>query len=254
MDVSFCLFVAIAIVVVAAVIIVSYRQDQKRIADMRAVAARIGWQYAPEEAGLDGVLAGFGLFSRGHARKARNVLAARVDSAAAKIVDYRYELGYGNNRRIHLQTVLLLESDRLELPIFALRPEGVSQRLADLFGQQDIDFPDHPGFSADYVLQGADEQQVRALFNSERLAFFARRPGLCLEGHGHRLIYYRAKQLVSPGAIPSFLEEGLAVLRLLAGEGRPAPAAEPDPLAGLDEVLAELGVEEGPAPGGSPAP
>lgn len=244
MDWSFILIVALAIVVVVAVIVMSYYQNQKRMQDMRALAGSMGYEYV-QEAGLDGGLAGLALFSHGHTRKATNLLSSAAGSATVTIMDYRYESGYGRNRRIQSQSVLLFESDRLNLPLFVLHPEGVFQKLGGLLGQQDIDFDNQPDFSAAYVLQGSDEAQVRALFSSDKLAFLARRPGLNIEGQGQRLIYYRARKLLSPKAIPSFVEEGLAFLNLL-GEAAPLPAGEPDPLAGLDELLAEIGVEAGP--------
>lgn len=242
MDSSFFLFVAIAIMFVVAVVVLGYHQNQERIKQLRAVAARLGYDYAEVGAGLTGALAGFALFSRGHSRKVTNLLSRVADGTAVSSMDYRYELGAGKNRRIHRQSVLLLESERLNLPAFALHPEGLGQKLAGLLGQQDIDFEHQPDFSAAYVLRGPDERPIRALFSSEKLAFFARRPGLCIEGQSRRLIYYRSRKLVSPAEIPSFLAEGMAVLKLMAGEHVPAPAAEPDPLAGLDELLAEIGV------------
>ncbi len=245
MDGSFCLVVAIGIVVFVVVVVLNYYQQQKRMEEMRALAQTKGYRYTQEGAAPEGALGDFALFSQGHARKASNVLSTEAEGAAATIMDYRYESGYGRNRHVAVQSVLHLESNRLDLPSFVLRPEGVFQKLGDLLGQQDIDFEGQPGFSAAYVLQGPSEAQIRSLFSSEKLAFFARRPGLCIEGQGRRLLYYRAKALVAPAAIPPFLQEGLAVLSLFAGKVTPPPAAEPDALAGLDEVLAELGVEDG---------
>jgi hypothetical protein len=246
MDGSFFLIVAIGILVFVAVVLVSYRQQQKRIEEMRALAQVMGYQYQEGAAAPDEALAGFALFSQGHTRRATNLLSTEVDGSAAKIMDYRYESGYGKSRRIETQSVLLLESGRLDLPAFVLRPEGLFQKLAGFLGQQDIDFEGHPDFSESYVLQGSDERQLRALFNGEMLSFLAWRPGLCIEGHGRRLLYYRASKLATPAAIPSFLAEGLEVLHLMADAEPPAPASEPDSLAGLDELLSEIGIEDGP--------
>jgi hypothetical protein len=101
---------------------------------MRAAAVRLGYDYAEVDAGLAGTLAEFALFSRGHSRKLTNVLSRQADGSSVAIMDYRFELGYGKNRRIHRQSVLLLESDRLDLAAFALRPEGLGQKLAGLLG------------------------------------------------------------------------------------------------------------------------
>ena len=250
MDNLIFLVFAGVIAIVVTVLVLGYYAEKKRMEGMRAVAARLGYGYVEQDVGLAGTLAGFGLLSRGHSHRATNALSTEVDGATAAVVDYRYEIGHGKHRQTYRQSVLLFESGRLNLPAFVLRPEGLGQKLAGLLGQQDIDFEHQPDFSAAYLLQGPDEQSIRALFGNETLAFFTRRPGLCIEGQRRRLLYYRAHKLVAPEAVAAFLEEGLAVLHLLAGKEAPPPATEPDPLAGLDEVLVDLGIEEGAAVGG----
>jgi len=244
MDDSFLLAVLGVVVVVVVVIILGYYQNQKRMEEMRALAARQGYRYTERDDVLAGALAEFALFSRGHSRRATNVLSTAADGIVVTVADYRYVTGYGKHQQTHRGSVLLLESGQLDLPAFILRPEGLGQKLAGLLGQQDIDFEGHPDFSKVYLLQGPDEARIRALFGQETLAFFARRPGLCVEGQGPRMLYSRANRCLAPEEIPSFVEDGLAILRLLAGERAPAPTVEPDGLAGLDEVLAELGVDE----------
>jgi hypothetical protein len=212
--------IVIVVVVAAVAIAVGILGQQKRAKELRAIAAQRGYHFAEQEAGLVDTLSGFALFSqaRAHARNATNLLRTEADGAAAAIFDYNYTVGLGKNQRSSTQSVLLFESERLNLPAFALRPEGLGQKLQGALGQQDIDFEEQPGFSSAYVLQGPDEAQIRAFFDSEKLAFFAQRRGLCVEGDGRRLLYYRASKRVSPQAIPSFVEEGLATLHLLAGE------------------------------------
>jgi hypothetical protein len=67
------------------------------------------------------------------------------------------------------------------------------------------------------VLQGPDEEQVRAWFGSEKLAFFAKHKGLHVEGGAHQLLYYRARKQVAAKSIQAFVEEGLAAMRVLGG-------------------------------------
>jgi len=245
MDGAVLLIVVVVLLAVVVAIVAGIYQGMRRRKQLRAVAERMGYSYSEHGAGQADAVTGFALFSQGYSRNAWNLLSTEANGVAATAMDYRYELGQhsSKNRRIVTQSVLLLESDRLDLPAFLLRPEGLSQKLAGAMGQQDIDFENQPDFSAAYVLQGDDEPRVRALFGREKLAFFAGHRGLCIEGYGRKLLYYRAKKLVSPEAIPSFIADGLAILDLLAGKGAPSPSSAPDPLAGLDEVLAEIGTE-----------
>ncbi|MBN1660429.1 MAG: hypothetical protein JXA93_18665 [Anaerolineae bacterium] len=257
MEGLFFLFFIAVIGIFVAVIALERQARLKRIEDLRAVAARLGYEYA-EEAGMLGPLEWLGLLSRGHSHATTNLLRAEADGTTTSIFDWRFTVGHGKNRHSYRQTVLLFESPRLDLPAFTLRPEGLGSRLLGLLGQQDIDFEGQPGFSDAYVLQGAEEARIRALFGPARLNFFAQRPGLRVHGQGRVLLYYREDRQVSPAAIPAFAGEGRAVLDLLAHEA-PPPAREPDllaheapplaeapdPLAGLDELLAEMGVEPG---------
>jgi len=209
--------VAFAFMIVAAAIGLGYYGQQKRIKQLQDLASRLGYEFVRQDDDLLNALEGSILSSYGRLRRVPNLLRTSVDGTAATIFDYSYETGTRKSRGTYRQTVLLLESERLNLPSFALFPDGFGQKLLGLAGKQDIDFENQSKFSKAYVLQGPNEAEVRALFNDERLAFFAQRPGLCVEGGGRRLLYYRTHKRVSPTDIPSFLEEGLAVLRALSG-------------------------------------
>ncbi len=219
MDNQLFLIVGIALVVVVAVLVVEWYRKQLRAKHLRAIAAQLGYAFAEDGTGLVGSLGWSGLFSHGlHSGQTTNALRTEAEGGAVTTLDYRYTIGVAKNQRTVRQTVLILDSERLDLPAFTLRPEGLSQKLGGVMGQQDIDFQEQPDFSSAYVLQGSDEAQIRALFDAEKLAFFAQRRGLSIEGDGHRLVYYRDHKLVSPQSIQSFIEEGRAVLRLMAGE------------------------------------
>jgi hypothetical protein len=258
-SVVFLFFVGMILLFVV-ITVYGHYQTQARMAEMRDLATRRGYEYAEGDSGLAGALTRFALGSRGHSRRATNVLRTRTGGAAAQIFDYRYTTGHGRHQHVHRQSVLLLESERLDLPAFSLCPETMGQKLAVLFGRQDIDFVRRVDFSESYVLQGEDEARIRAFFDDDVLAFFAGWPGLCVEGRGRRLLYYRAGQQLSPNVIHAFLEEGLAVFDRLAAAPvpqpvtepapqptavpAPEPVSEPDPLAGLDALLTEMGVDD----------
>ena len=216
MDNTVILVAVFAVVVIAAVIALQFFQGQRRAKQMREVAASLGYEF--DERGISVIdrLGEFALLSYGHARTATSLLRTEADGAKATVLDYSYDTGHDKNRRTHLGSALLLESDRLDLPAFTLRPEGIGQKLMGLAGRQDIDFQDAPEFSAAYLLQGQDETRIRALFSTDKQAFFTQRRGLCVEGSGQKLLYYRAGKRLSPKAVQPFVEEGLEVLRLLA--------------------------------------
>lgn len=218
MDKTVILAIIIVVVVFAAYFAWDYFRKQGRLKQMRDAAARLGYQFDEKGADLLARLDGFPLLSLGRMRQVNNLLSTEVDRTAITLFDDSYLVGTGRNQRTHRQSLLLIESKQLDLPLFALHPEGLFHKLLSHLGQQDIDFEEQPGFSSAYSLRGPDEAQIRALFGSEALAFFAQRPGLYVEGNGQRLLYYRADKRVSPKEIPSFVQEGLAVLTTLVGK------------------------------------
>jgi hypothetical protein len=184
---------------------------------MSLAAERLGFSFAPQaDPGLQDGLQGFRLCSKGRSRKIRNLMWRPVDGIQVTLFDYHYTTSSGRHNQNHRQTAVLLETDRLKLPCFSLRPEHVFHRLAGALGYQDIDFEHHPAFSEAYLLQGPDEAAIRSLFDEEMLGYFARHPGLCVEGEGSRLIVYRADKRVDPAQLRDLVEEGLDVLSATA--------------------------------------
>lgn len=207
------LFVFAMAVGVVAIVAAVYYLEKKRTEELGAVAVRLGFSFLPEpEPGLLEGLPSFRLFSQGRSRKIRNVMRRRVDDIQVTVFDYRFTTSGGKHHRIHDQTVGLFETGRLELPLFVLRPEHLFHRLAGALGYQDIDFERDPTFSEAYLLQGRDERQIRSLLGENLRAFFARHPGVCTEGEGSRVIFYRQERRVEPSQMESFVEEGLDVL------------------------------------------
>ena len=105
-----------------------------------------------------------------------------------------------------------LRHPSLRLPGFALCPEGALSKLLQLFGAQDIAFPDHPRFSRSYVLRGVHEPSVREVFSQEVLDYFDRKPGMWLEGGLEWLVFYRPGERLWVRNYPRFVREAREVL------------------------------------------
>ena len=208
------LFFLLAAMVGAGFLIVSQHQEKKREEQMQAAAERMEFSLSEGALRVQDRLGHFRLFSQGHSRQVRNVMHREIHDIAATLFDYRYRTSSGKHHQTHQQTVLLLETERLQLPQVSLRPEGMFHKLAGALGYQDIDFETHPAFSENYLLRGDDEAQIRALFSEEALCYYAQHIGLSTEGEAQQLIFYRAGQRVEPGWMENFLEQGLDVLDL----------------------------------------
>jgi hypothetical protein len=215
MDGMVVFVIAGILIILAAVLAVSYYQEKERRERLQALAAAMGFSFLPEGgSSLHHALAHFYTFSQGHSRKAHNVLRGRVSDVDVTIFDYRYRTSSGKHQDTKHQTVLLFESERLQLPHFTLRPENLFHKLGGALGYQDIDFDAYPAFSDTYLLQGRDEGAIRAAFDDEVLGYYSRRGNLCTEGAGQQLIFYRPRKRPAPEAIQRFLDEGLDVLDL----------------------------------------
>ena len=230
--------VLVFVIVIALVIIIvvgQHLQEQNRRKQWLDVAERKGLRFSAEvDPALLAAVGHFHLFSQGRSRKITNVLQTDADDIAVKIFDYRFTTGSGKHSHTHRQTVALFESERIRLPRFTLRPEGLFDKLGGFLGRQDIDFQHHPGFSDAYLLQGEDEARIRELFTDGVLSYYAGRGGLCTEGKGQQVVYYRADRQITPAGINAFLRQGLDVVDLFCEK---QDAVED--IDALDRVLAE---------------
>jgi hypothetical protein len=201
---------AAAIVVYA----VWYTNKQRQKA-LQRLAESMSFSFSEKGDGSEmAAMAGFHLFSQGYSRRVSNVLSGKFNDIPVTLMDYQYTTGGGKSSHTWKQTVLALESDKLLLPRFVLRPENLFDKIGSAFGHKDINFEAAPSFSKRYSLRGEDEESVRKLFNDWVFDYYEQHPGLSTEGDGRKLIYYRASKRVSPDRIQVFLQEGYDIFGL----------------------------------------
>ena len=212
-------FLGILIVVVLIVIggAIAWYLEKKRQESLARISGELGLEFFPQGIpGLLGVLQGFKLISAGDSHAVTNTIRGDTGDMELTIFDLSYATGSGKNRSTHRQTVIRFASAQLNLPDFAISPEGFFHKIAKLFGTKDINFAEDPRFSSSFLLQGASEPAVRQLFGPELRTWFAERAGVTSEGRGSQLLFFRAEQRVSPDKIAGLLEEGLQLYKLLA--------------------------------------
>jgi hypothetical protein len=128
-----------------------------------------------------------------------------------------FDLAYGRGKGQHQETIATLESPRLAVPGFAVRPERTIDRLIPMIGHGDIDFDGNPVFSHRYFLRGQDEAAVRALFTPKRLAAFEGVEPCVVAGAGTRLLYFEPDHLIWPGALDAFLGRASRIFDVIRG-------------------------------------
>jgi hypothetical protein len=125
-----------------------------------------------------------------------------------------FDFGYGRGSKRHQETVAALESPRLRLPAFALRPERAIERLIPMVGREDIDFDASPAFSRRYFLRGEDEGAVRTLFTPDRRSALEQHEPCVLAAGGARIVYFEPDHLIWPGAFDAFVARATKVFDL----------------------------------------
>lgn len=203
--------------VAGAGLLYAHLAEKKRREALIRAAGRLGMSHQDSDpALLDEDFASFHLFSIGYSRDFSNIMRGEPDGLPLVLFDYRYTVSGGKNSTTYRQSVACYRVHGRSFPKFEMCPENVMHKFASLFGYQDIDFNDHPGFSQKYLLRSSQEGAVRAEFSRERLSALELRPGWNVEGSGEWLIVYKPSRRVTPENFPDFLRETREVARAFA--------------------------------------
>lgn len=209
------IIMAAIIALIVGLVIYSNQKEKERRQALQGVAAQLGWNFAPTApmnmiAGLDR----FALFTQGHSKQIKNFMYGEAQGVKGAAFDYVFVTGSGKHRHTHFQTVVYLEPVKLNLPVFALRPENFVTKVLTAFGYQDIDFGQRPDFSSQFILRGQDEPAIRQTFNDRVLSFYESYPGTSTDAGGNQLFLFRAGTRCEPAEIESYVGLALHLLNL----------------------------------------
>lgn len=185
------------------------------------VAGQLDMQFTPEEEwGVIALLKDFKLFRYGSGARITNVLHKQDAwlETDVRIFDYKYTIHAGNSHKTYRQTVFFVQSKRLALPHFWMKPETFFHKIGQWLGIKDIDFIEHPEFSDQYYLKGKDEEYIRATMNDDVLRFFTIEKNWHLEGVNYYMILYKPEELMLPTKISQLYKKGLKLCELLEAE------------------------------------
>lgn len=173
---------------------------------------------AKDEWGLLRLLEDFKLFQPGGRKRIEHLLHRQDNMLESdlRIFDYRYTISTGKSSRTFKQTVFFMQSKKLGLPQFLMKPEHFFHRVGEFLGlSQDIDFEEHPKFSEQYWLTSQDEDYLRASLNEPFLKFFTIEKDWQLEGLNYYLLFYRKNHLLSSQEIAEFYKKGTQICEML---------------------------------------
>jgi len=147
-----------------------------------------------------------------------NVMVGIAGGLEAIVFDYSYSAG----KSTITQTIACYRK-KMQLPPFALKPEGLFDRIGDAFVHNDIDFPSHRVFSDRYALKSPDETGTRQLFTPSLLSYMEQIPTdkqWRIEANATNLFVYRPGKRISPADLSAFLQETSTIAQaILSSDG-----------------------------------
>jgi len=143
----------------------------------------------------------------------KNVMVGMSGSLQTIVFDYKYQVGKST-----ITQTLACFAHNIQFPPFALKPEGIFDRLGDAIVHNDIDFDSHPEFSRRYVLKSPDEASARRFFTPAVLSYMEQifpEMKWNIETSGINLFLYRPGRTVSPADLSTFLQQTSSVATAL---------------------------------------
>lgn len=197
-----CWFIGIVAVGTVAFIVFRNIRQRNRTLALTTIASTIGLNFEGADWNGDSQKPPLNhpLFDRGWNHQFKNVMTGTVAGFETSIFDYWFITDGGKNSRNRAQTVVAFTQD-LPLPRFEMRPEGMMDRIGDVFTHKDIDFDSNPEFSRRFLLQGGEGERIRRMFTPALLAFLEGLPSdekWHIEGGDQTLILYYFDVLISP--------------------------------------------------------
>lgn len=212
--------IPIVLSVLFLIIWAGYAYNKRRAEAFLAFARRRGLAFS--KIGSIEIEKSFGMFRTfcdGFEKKVSNLISGEAGGATVLIFDYSYKYllkagEEGQSPRTQSQTVLILQSDRLNLPLFHLYPKNIFNSIFGSIEQHDIDMQRNAEFTDSYVLKADNMADIKKSFSGQALSYLAMHRGWTIEGKDSSLIFHRFT-LLKPDELNSFLDEGLELYRMI---------------------------------------
>jgi hypothetical protein len=252
------LMLLLIIVIVGGFIWLVIWMGKKRTQELQTIAQELKLQFFPRgDARIAPLLANLEFFHYGTNCKVTNLMHGRIargsKSVTVAIFDYQFMVGRNrsytgisigedsaeisssndDDTEFFSQTVIVLHDETIDAPRFKLRPENFMDKMGNIVGIRDINFPDFPVFSKRYRLDSDRVNEVRDLFQPNLLKFYEGHK-LSTEANGSSVVIYpfgayagsqnaridngrttTKSSTIAPKEIKVYLDLGLRLLGLL---------------------------------------
>ena len=194
----------------------------RRLEKLRPLSQGLGLHFSrKEDYGLRKKLSAFKLFQKGSGRKIVNLMSKDDDwlISSYAIFDYHYTIQHGKTSTTYKQTVFFMDSKKLGLPPFIIKPEHFFHRIGKYLGLvKEIEFESEPEFNEKFLIQSEYPDMMEDLVSKDLIQFFNIENKWTLEGINHYLIFYREHKRLEPEVIKDFYRKGVQIVEMLTQE------------------------------------
>ncbi len=189
----------------------------ERQLDLQAVAATNNTSLETSLTYDGVVLQGFA-FARGfEIRYRENKFLKFLGSTPFEFSDVFLSRGLRMSDRNHKVSVCLITVLDMPLPDFNLQQEYLMDKMWQSIGYEDINFPEFPIFSKNYLLNGEKEADIRAIFRPAVIRFLEEHLflQLNLEVKNNRMLLYKSQSTLQQTEIEDFIDFSERFLEIL---------------------------------------
>ena len=204
------LLVVLGILGVIGIGVLIYRARQAQIRALTEWANRHGCQYRNiKDRSVDDRYPAFGCFRHGHSRYASDPISGEWNGRQMELGTYHYTTGSGKNQSHHSFTYFMLRGD-VPLQPLTVRPENVLDKLAGVFGFDDIDF-ESAEFSKRFLVKAKNRKWAYDVLHTRAMEHLLNHRRSVIEFSGHDAMIHMSERTLK---LENF-EETIAVLEQL---------------------------------------
>ncbi len=209
----FPLIIVAVIALVAVGAYLGHLAAKKRMEAMEALARELGWRFrASKDSDHDERYAQFEIFRRGHSRVAFNTMEGdlEIDGRVypANAGDFRYRVtrstGKSTTTTTYRFSYLIVHLPFRNVPDLLIRPEGLFDKLAGVFGFDDIDFESEE-FSRRFHVKSPDKRFAYDVVHARMMEFLLRRRGPAIDIENRRCCLSDGSRRWSPEEIKTHI-------------------------------------------------
>jgi MFS superfamily sulfate permease-like transporter len=193
---------------------IEYRLSPRQL-ELRGFAEREEYLFNPQRVKNAIKYKGFPIQQGNRILFEENTLTRYSDHDRIDVSDITLTQGAMQDREdTHITVVHVSEID-VSIPEFALEPEGLWSKFAEISGGRDLDFHEYPIFSKKYYLRSESEGSVRQFFTESVIRFLENREEMHIECHRNKLLFYKKRDVLESSEITyvvQFAEDFLSVV------------------------------------------